>query len=196
MGHVEADEEGELLKIEAETEELDDGMEGDGARKQRVTQSIVLIRDAKQKENIEKQERRWFALAGKKSTTSASLGAPTEAMEMTTGTIAASSTGMEGAATSAVGLTTEGHTVDLEAAMLSQGDDDDDVYGKRYLTTPEDRTDRSVARVKQKEDREKQEKEHAAMRYAEAQLQKEVDERQKQEEERALLEQEEKAVEE
>ena len=121
VGHVEVDEEGELLKIEAETEEPDDGMEGDSAWKQWVTQSIVSIRDAKGKENIEKQERRWFAFAGKKSTASASLGAPPEAMELTTGMIATSSTGMEGAATSAVGLTTEGDTVDLEAAMLSQG---------------------------------------------------------------------------
>ena len=47
--------------------------------------------------------------------------------------------------------------------MLSQGDDDDDVYGKRYCMTPEDRTDRSVAKAKQKADHEKQEKEHAAM---------------------------------
>ena len=60
---------------------------------------------------------------------------------------------------------------------------------------PEDRTDRSVAKAKQKEDHEKQDKECAAMQYAEAQLQ-EVKERQKQEEEGALLEQEEKAVEE
>ena len=196
VGHVEVDKEGELLKIEAETEEPDNGMEDDGAWKQWVTQSIVSIRDAKWKENIEKQERQWFALAGKKSTASASLGAPPEAMEITTGTITASSTGTEGAATSAVGLTTEGDTVDLEAAMLSQGDDDDDVYGKRYRTTPEDITDRSAARAKQKEDHEKQEKECAAMRYTEAQLQKEVKECQKQEEEWVLLEQEEKAVEE
>ena len=47
--------------------------------------------------------------------------------------------------------TTEGDTVDLEAAMLSQGDDDDDVYGKKYHMTSEDRTDRSAARAKQKE---------------------------------------------
>ena len=54
-------------------------------------------------------------------------------------------------------------------------DDDDDVYGKKYRTTSEDRTDRSAARAKQKEDREKQERERAALRYAEAQLQKEVE---------------------
>ena len=138
MGHVEVEEEGKLLKIEAETEEPNDGMEGVGAWKQRVTQSIVLIRDAKRKENIKKQERRWFALAGKKSTTSASLDAPPEAMEMTTGMIAASSTGMERAVMPVVGLTIEGYAVDLEVVMLSQGDDDNDVYCKRYHTTLED----------------------------------------------------------
>ena len=117
-----------------------------------------------------------------------------EAMDMTTEMAAASSAGTEGTAPSAVGLTTEGDTVDLEVAMFSQGDDDDDVYGKKYRTMSEDRTDRSVARAKQKEDCEKQEKEHAAMQYAEAQLQKEVEEHQKQVTQQALLEEEEKAV--
>ena len=56
VGHVEVDEEGELLKIEAEPEEPDKGTEGGSAPKRRVTQSIVSIRDAKRKENIEKQE--------------------------------------------------------------------------------------------------------------------------------------------
>ena len=176
VGHVEVDEEGELLKIEAEPEELDEGTEGGGASKRWVAQSIVSLRDAKRKKNIEKQEQRWFALAGKKSTTSASLGAPPEAMEMTTETAAASSLGAEGMAPTVVTSTTEGDTVDLEAAMLSQGDDDDDVYGKKYLTTPEDRTDRSAARAKQKADRERQEQERKTLQYAEAQLQKEVEE--------------------
>ena len=96
-------------------------------------------------------------MAGKKSTASASLGAPPEAMKTTTETAAASSLGAEGMAVTVVTLTMEGDTVDLEAAMLSQGNDDYDVYGKKYLTTPEDRTDRSAARAKQKADREKQE---------------------------------------
>ena len=99
-------------------------------------------------------------------------------------------------APTAVTSTMEGGMVDLEAAMLSQGDDDDDVYGKKYRTTSEDRTDRSAARAKQKEDREKQEKECAALRYAEAQLQKEVKECKKQEAQQVLLETEEKTVEE
>ena len=196
VGHVEVDEKGELLKVEAEPEESDESTEDGGARKRRVTQSIVSIWDAKQKENIEKQERRWFALAVKKTTASASLGAPPAAMETTTETPAASSLGAEGTAPTAVTSTVEGGMVDLEATMLSQGDDDDDVYGKKYRTTSEDRTDRSAARAKQKEDREKQEREHAALRYAEAQLQKEVEEHKKQEAQQALLETEEKTVEE
>ena len=172
VGHVELDEKGELLKIEVEPEEPDKGTEGGGAQKRWVTQSIVSIRDAKRRKNIEKQERQWFALTGNRSTASASLGAPMEAMVAMTETAAASSVGAEGTAPTAVTSTMEGDTVDLEAAMLSQGDDDDDVYGKKYRTTSEDRTDRSVARVKQKEDCEKQEKERVALQYAEAQLQK------------------------
>ena len=163
VGHVEVNEKGELLKVEVEPEEPDESTEDGGTRKRRVTQSIVSIRDAKRKENIEKQERRWFALAVKKTTASASLGAPPEAMETTTETPAASSLGAEGMAPTAVTSTMEGGMVDLEVAMLSQGDDDDDVYGKKYWTTSEDRTDRSVARAKQKEDHEKQEKEPAAL---------------------------------
>ena len=83
VGHVELDEEGELLKMEVEPEEPDEGMDGGGAPKRRVTQSIVSIRDAKRKENIKKQEWQWFALTGNKSTASASLGTPMEAMDMT-----------------------------------------------------------------------------------------------------------------
>ena len=144
VGHVELDKKGELLKIEAEPEELDEDTEGGGALKHRVTQSIAMIRDTKWKENIQKQELRWFALTGRKSTASASLGAPTEATVTTTETAAASSVGAEGMTLTAVTSTTEGDTVDLEVTMLNQGDDDDDVYGKKYRTTPEDRTDRSV----------------------------------------------------
>ena len=69
---------------------------------------------------------------GKKSPASASLGTPPEAMEMTMETAAASSLRAEGMAPAVVTSTTEGDTVDLEVAMLSQGDDDDDVYGKKY----------------------------------------------------------------
>ena len=147
VGHVELDKKGELLKIEAEPEEPDEGTEGGGALKRRVTQFIVSIRDAKWKENIEKQEWRWFALTVNRSTASASLGAPMEAMVTMTETAAASSVGAEGTAPTVVTSTTEGDTVDLEVAMLSQGDDNDDIYGKKYRTTSEDRTDRSAARA-------------------------------------------------
>ena len=73
-----------------------------------------------------------------------------EATATTTETAAASSVEAEGMTLTAVSLTTEGDTVDLEVAMLSQGDDDDDIYGKKYRRTPEDRTDRSAARVKKR----------------------------------------------
>ena len=102
-------------------------------------------------------------MTGNRSTASASLGAPMEAVDTTTETAATSTVGAEGTAPTAVTSTTEGDTMDLEAAMLSQGDDNEDVYGKKYRTTSEDRTDRSAARVKQKEDREKQEKEREAL---------------------------------
>ena len=91
-----------------EPEKPDEGTEGGGAAKRRVTQSIVSLRDSKRKKNIEKQEQRWFALAGKKSTTSASLGAPPEAMKTTTETAVASSLGAEGMAPTVVTSTTEG----------------------------------------------------------------------------------------
>ena len=102
-------------------------------------------------------------MTGNRSTTSASLGAPMEAMVTMTETAAASSVGAEGTGPTAVTSTAEGDAVDLEAAMLSQGDDDDDIYGKKYRTTSEDRTDRSAARAKQKEDCERQEKECTAL---------------------------------
>ena len=35
-------------------------------------------------------------------------------------------------------------TVDLEEAMMSQGNEDDDTYSKKYKTTSEDRTDRGA----------------------------------------------------
>ena len=57
-------------------------------------------------------------MTGNRSTASASLGAPTEAMVTMTETAAASSVGAEGMAPTMVTSTTEGDTVDLEMAML------------------------------------------------------------------------------
>ena len=62
-----------------------------------------------------------------------------------------SSMGAEGMTTATIVSTMEGEPVDLEAAMMSQGDGDDDMYSKRYQTMSEDRTDRSVAQTKQEE---------------------------------------------
>ena len=68
----------------------------------------------------------------KSSTASASLGAPTEVTTTSTMTSTVSSVGAKGMATATVSSTMEGDTVDLEEAMMSQGDDDDDGYGKKY----------------------------------------------------------------
>ena len=95
----------------------------------------------------------------KSSTASVSSGAPTETMIKSTVTSTMSSMGAEGTATATISSTMEGEMVDLEEAMMSQGDDNDDRHSKKYRTTSEDRTDRSVARAKQKEEHKKQEKE-------------------------------------
>ena len=50
VGHMEVDEEGELLKIEAEPEEPDEGTENGGAVKRWVTQSVASLRDCKTEE--------------------------------------------------------------------------------------------------------------------------------------------------
>ena len=198
VGHVELDEGGDPQKEETEAREPDNGKEGEIPCKRRATQSIASLKDTKRRENIMKQEQRWMELTEehKSSTASASLGAPTEVTTTSTVTSTVSSVGAEGTATATISSTTEGDTVDLEEAMMSQGEDDDDRYGKKYRTTSEDRTDRSVARAKQKEAHEKQEQERTAMKYAEQQLQKEVEEKQKQLSEQALLEEDERAVEE
>ena len=133
VGHVELDESGGPQKEEAEAGEPDDGMEGEIPCKRRATQSIASLKDTKRRENIMKQEQRWMELtAGRKSSTaSASLGAPTEVTTTSTMTSTVSSVGAKGTATATVSSTTEGDTVDLEAIM-SQGDDDNDGYGKKY----------------------------------------------------------------
>ena len=70
VGHVELDEGGGLQKEEAEKGELDDATEGEIPRKQRATQSIASLKDAKRKENIAKQEQQWMELTeGRKSST-------------------------------------------------------------------------------------------------------------------------------
>ena len=45
VGHVELDEIGEVLKMEAELEKPDEETEGGGAPKRRVTQSVAAIQD-------------------------------------------------------------------------------------------------------------------------------------------------------
>ena len=134
VGHMELDEGGGPQKEETEAGEPDDGTEGEIPRKWRATQSIASLKDVKIRENIMKQEQRWMELmAGRKSsTTSANLGAPTEVTTTSTVMSTVSSLGAKGTATVTVSSTMEGDTVDLEEAMMSQGDDDG--YGKKYRT--------------------------------------------------------------
>ena len=164
IGHVELDE-GERTEKKMETEEPDYGTQGKIPPKQRVTQSITALRDAKRKENITMQEQRWMELTKghKSSTTSASLGEPMETVMTSTTTSAVSSVSTANMATATISSTTEGEPVDLQVVLLNQGDEDDDTYGKKYKTTSEDRMDRNAARARQKEEHEKQERERAAM---------------------------------
>ena len=138
-----------------EEEEPGDGKEGEIPHKWRVTQSRVALKDAKRKENIAKQEQRWMELTeGRKGLgASASVGATTSTVTSTvsstvTSTSESTTTTM---ATAMVSSTMEGEpTVDLEEAMMSQGDDNDDTYSRKYKTMSEDRTDRGAACARQK----------------------------------------------
>ena len=152
----------------------------------------MALKEGRHKQNITQQEQRWMGLMqgqqGSRSTASASKGAPVRSSMVTSTTSIAMST-----VSSSVEAEQE---VDLEEAMHGQGDEEDEGYGKRYKTMPEDRMDRSTAGAKQKEEGEHKEKECKAMEYAEQEIQWKVEEKQRQMSEQALLEQEEKVVEE
>ena len=60
LGHIEFEEGGDSSKVEEE--EPDDGKEGKTPHKQRVTHSVVALKDAKRRDNISKQEKRWMEL--------------------------------------------------------------------------------------------------------------------------------------
>ena len=125
LGHIEFEEGGEGPKVE---EEPGNGEEGEIPCKRRVMQSIVVLKDAKRKENIAKQEQRWMELTeGRKgSGASASVGAPTEVTTTSTVMSTVSSTVTSTSestttkmATAMVSSTVEGEpTVDLEEAPV------------------------------------------------------------------------------
>ena len=190
LGHIEMGEDETVTK--AEEEETETGGMGEPPLKRRVTQSVAVLKEARCKQNIAQQQQRWIELTQgrqrSRSTASDSMGAPVRSSTVTSTTSTAMST-----VSSSVEAEQE---VDLEEAMHSQGHEEDDGYGKRYKTMPEDGMDRSRARAKQKEERECKEKECKAMEYAEQEIQWKVEEKQRQMSEQALLEQEEKAVEE
>ena len=106
-------------------------------------------------------------MTGSRSTASASMGAPVRSSTVTSTTSVATST-----VSSSVEAEQE---VDLEEAMHSQGDKEDDGYNRRYKTMSEDRMDRSTARAKQKEEQECKEMECKAMEYAEQEIQQKID---------------------
>ena len=189
LGHIEMGEEENVTK--AEEEETETGDMGEPPLKHRTTQSIAALKEARCRQNIAQQEQRWMELMqgqqGSGSTASASVGVPVRSSTVIS-TISI--------ATSTVSSSVEAEQEDLEEVMHSQGDEEDDGYGKRYKTTSEDRMDRSTARAKQKEEQERKEKERKAMEYAEQEIQRKIDEKQKQLSKQALLKQEKKAVEE
>ena len=178
LGHIKYEEEGDDgSKIEKR--EPDDEDKGEIPRKWRMTQSVAALKDTRRRENIAKQEQRWLELTeGQKgSGASASAGAPTKTTATSTmmsmSSLTVTLTGKETTMKTATATATVSSTVnmepvvDLEEAMMSQGDEDDDTYSKKYKTTSKDRTDRGAACAKQKEECEKQEREQKAMEYAE-----------------------------
>ena len=165
LEHIELVEKGDGSKVREE--EDGDGGGGKPPCKCRVTQSVAALKDAKRKENISQQEQRWIELTqGQQgSRASASISVPTEMATTSTVTSTISSTVTSVGRTTTMAVATVSSTVeieqevDLQAAMHSQGDDDDDTYGRKYKTMSKDRTDRGVAHAKQKEEHERQERE-------------------------------------
>ena len=158
VGHVEVVKKDE----DDDTELADTGPGAESEPKCRVTQSVAALKDMKRKEHMALQEQRWQELMQGHKDTGASASA-----SVGTSVTATTSTSAGGEAELAL---------DLEEAMLSQGDEEGDAYRKKYKTMKEDRTDRSEACAKQKEEREQQETERKAMEYAQKQLQKQIEE--------------------
>ena len=158
VGHVEVVKKDE----DDDTELADTGPGAESQLKRRVTQSVAALKDAKRKEHMALQEQRWQELTQGRKDTGASAS------------VSVGSSVTATASTSAGGEVEP--ALDLEEAMLSQGDEEGDAYGKKYKTTKEDHTDRNEARAKQKEEWEWQETERKAMEYAQKQLQKQIEE--------------------
>ena len=191
LGHIEKVEEEEVT--ETERKEMETG-DMDPPRKRRVTQSVTALKESRQKQMMADQEWRWLESTGgwygprPRPKASGSLGAPVGSAIVTSTTSTATAT---------VSSTVEAEEEeDLEEVMHSQGDKEESGYGKKYKTTSEDRMDRSAARAKQKEERERIKKECKAMEYAEQEIQSKTAKKEKQLSEQALLEKEEMAVEE
>ena len=117
LGHIEKVETEEVM--EAEKEEMATG-EADPPRKQRTTQSVAALKDARQKQFMADQEHRWMEPTGgryglrPKPKASASLGAPVQSA-----TVASTTSTTTAAVSSTVETEKE---IDLEEVMHGQGE--------------------------------------------------------------------------
>ena len=95
LGHIEKVEEEEVL--ETERKEMETG-DTDPPRKHRVTQSVATLKEARQKQMMADQERRWLELTGgqygprPRPKASASLGAPVRSTAVMSTTSTATAT--------------------------------------------------------------------------------------------------------
>ena len=150
LGHTEEAEEEEVTEIEKEEKQTS---VVDPPRKRRTTKAETVLKEEQKKQFMADQERRWLEFTrGRyetrtKTKPSASLGAPVRSAAVTSTTTTTTAT------VSSLAEVTE--EIDLEEAMVGKGDEEETGYEKRYKTTSEDRTDRSKARHKQREERSK-----------------------------------------
>ena len=129
LGHLELVSESDPK--ETKTEEPESGG-GDEPPRHRVTQSINKLRESKQKENISKQEQRWIELTQEWQRLTAGASASEGVPSVVTGSSTVTSTTSTVTSTTSSTVEVE-QEVDLEEAMHSQGDEDDDGYGSTRL---------------------------------------------------------------
>ena len=113
-----------------------------------MTPSIAALKEAKRKENISQQEQHTIKLTQGRQVSSTSMS-----VGMAIGGSTVPSTTSTVISTVSSTMETE-QEVDLEEIMQSQGDEEDEGYGKKYKTMSEDRTDRGMAHAKQNEEHE------------------------------------------
>ena len=168
IGHIKLVEGSNMsaLKTELKTgdKKAEPGDQGEPPQKWKVMQSISALKEAKWKEHIEQQKRRWIEL-----TQGGGVSNLTGTSTVTSMILTVTSTVMSTMEPGDADIEVE---MDLEEVMQSQGDEEVEGYGQKYKTTLEDRTDWDAAEAKQKEEEEQKQKEKQALSFAEEQLQK------------------------